>query len=272
MPQVAFATSQQAPEINDDERPVVDELHRRGVTVVAAIWDSPAVDWSQFDCVVIRSAWDYHLKAAEYEKWLQNFPADCNRLWNPASVVRENINKKYLTALAARGYSVVPTAIQPAGEEIQLAELLRRHGWQEVVIKPAVSASAHGTWRASLNTAEADQFKFASQVRTQEMLIQPYAPEVATHGEWSLVFFDGSYSHAVLKRPADGDFRVQREYGGNAVTAEPSPRLIEQAQAILSAFDQSLLYARIDGFERSGNFVLMELEINEPFLVSRLVP
>ena len=27
-----------------------------------------------------------------------------------------------------------------------------------------------------------------------------------------------------------------------------------------------LLYARIDGIERDGGFVLMELEINEPFL------
>jgi hypothetical protein len=30
--------------------------------------------------------------------------------------------------------------------------------------------------------------------------------------------------------------------------------------------DRPLLYARVDGIEREGRFVLMELEINEPFL------
>src|SRR5947207_4042176 len=90
--------------------------------------------------------------------------------------------------------------------------------------------------------------------------------EIAAQGEWSLVFFDGRFSHAALKTPATGDFRVHREFGGTSLSVEPSVSLIEQAGAVLSAVPHPLLYARIDGVVHGGRFMLMELEINEPFL------
>ncbi len=95
--------------------------------------------------------------------------------------------------------------------------------------------------------------------------MQPYCPEIAAD-EWSLIFFEGGYSHAVLKRPAPGDFRVQRHLGGRPEAAPPGARLVDEAAAVLAALGPSLLYARVDGIERDGGFVLMELEINEPFL------
>ena len=98
------------------------------------------------------------------------------------------------------------------------------------------------------------------------MLVQPYFPEIASSGEWSLMFLDGKYSHAVLKKPAGGDFRVQRHFGGKPEAAAPSGRLVDQASAILSKIGAPLLYARVDGIERDGDFVLMELEVNEPYL------
>ena len=80
------------------------------------------------------------------------------------------------------------------------------------------------------------------------------------------MFFDGEYSHAVLKKPASGDFRVQEELGGHGEPRDPSPAIVEQARRVLSHAAGPLLYARVDGIERDGGFVLMELEINEPFL------
>jgi hypothetical protein len=90
--------------------------------------------------------------------------------------------------------------------------------------------------------------------------------EIADKGEWSLEFFDGFYSHSVLKRPAAGDFRVTAFFGGESASAEPDPGLIDQSQSILAVVDHPLLYARVDGIERAGQFLLMELEINEPYL------
>ena len=152
------------------------------------------------------------------------------------------------------------------GDKEPLASIIARHAWQDVVVKPAVSASARGTWRASRVTTHESHERFAAQLLEQDLLVQPFCSEIALNGEWSLVFFDGEFSHGVLKRPADGDFRVQRHFGGHPTAAAPSPRLVEQAARILTTLGERLLYARVDGFERDGDFVLMELELNEPYL------
>jgi glutathione synthase/RimK-type ligase-like ATP-grasp enzyme len=266
MPSVAFVTYQQAPEVNEHDQLAAEILRQRGVAVTPAVWNDPQIDWAGFDCVVIRSAWDYYLKPARYANWLWSLENARVRLWNPPRVVLENMNKRYLTRLAERGVCVVPTKYLSASEAVVLRDVLQTCGWGEAVIKPAVSGCALGTWRTSLAAARADQGSFAAQLRSQDLLIQPYMPEIATQGEWSLVYFNGRYSHAVLKRPAEGDFRVHREYGGSSTSAEPGPALIEQAQSVLATVDSPLLYARVDGIEHAGHFILMELEINEPFL------
>src|SRR6266705_6638294 len=142
MPRVAFATYREAPELAEDDRLAAEELRRRGVDVEPAVWDLPGVDWARFDLVVIRSTWDYHLRPARYEAWVLGFLPPPGRLWNPASVVLATFDKRYLIDLAGRGVDVVPTAYVPAGDGPALRAIVEGQGWDEVVIKPAVSASA----------------------------------------------------------------------------------------------------------------------------------
>ncbi len=80
------------------------------------------------------------------------------------------------------------------------------------------------------------------------------------------MFLGGQLSHAVLKRPAEGDYRVQWEFGGRAVTAAPPPTLVADAEAVMAAAPGDPVYARVDGVEREGRLVLMELELIEPHL------
>jgi hypothetical protein len=90
---------------------------------------------------------------------------------------------------------------------------------------------------------------------------------VAEEGEWSLVFLGGEYSHAVLKRPAAGDFRVQEEFGGTSTMAEAPRSLRESAAQVLTAVEHPWLYARVDGVRGDdGRLLLMELEMLEPLL------
>jgi glutathione synthase/RimK-type ligase-like ATP-grasp enzyme len=266
MPSVAFATYEQSPELTDDDRLVADVLRRRDVDVHPVVWDAAGVDWPRFDRVIIRSTWDYHVKSSPYEAWVRSFLSRPNQLWNPPAVVLANLSKRYLIELARQGVNVVPTLCIEAGDGPPLLDIIERHGWDEVVIKPAVSASGRGTWRSSRAAAEGDQERFAGQSRAHDVLVQPYCPEVASYGEWSMVFFDGEYSHAVLKKPAEGDFRVQRHLGGTPVAAVPNAGLLAQASAIVQKVGGPVLYARVDGIARDGDFVLMELELNEPFL------
>ena len=263
---IAFVTCAQWPEVHGDDRLVADALRPHGFQVTPAVWNDPSVDWRQFASVVIRATWDYHLDADRYAAWLRGCEAEGINLWNPAAMVLSNIDKGYLGQLAAAGVPAVPIAYVARGRRQSLRALLERRNWTRAVVKPAVSASAYGTWRTSPATAAADQRLFDDEVLRRAMLVQPFVDEIVIAGEWSIVFFEGEYSHAVLKTPACGDFRVQEELGGRCEPRDPSPEIVEQARRVLAHAAAPPLYARVDGIERAGAFVLMELEINEPFL------
>ena len=281
---VALATEARLPQLTDDDRLLLAELLRRGVHAEPAVWDAPR-DWGAFDAVVVRSCWDSHLRRDEFVAWAERVAASGARLHDPAPMLVWNSDKRYLRELAARGIAVVPTAWVAAADDgpraPSLAAVLRAEGWNEAVVKPAISAGAYETWRTSADTAAADAARFAALVcgGAGEVLVQPFVEQVLRDGEWSLVFVAGRFSHAVRKRPASGDFRVQRQFGGRTEVSVPPPSLVRDAGAVLQAAAactglraEEVLYARVDGVERDGRLVLMELECVEPDLFFATAP
>lgn len=263
---VAFVTYSGLPDLSEDDRLTVEELRRRGAEVEPAVWDDPGVRWDRYDRVVIRSCWDYHKRLAALLGWLDRMEREAVPLWNPVSVVRGNVDKSYLVDLAAAGLPVVPTVYLEQGAAADLAGLLDERGWSEVVVKPSVSASAFRTRRIGRGEAPGAQAELDELLASSGVLIQPFMTEIQSGGEWSLIFLGGDFSHAVLKRPREGDFRVQQELGGSADLTVPAASLIEQARAILGQIREPWLYARVDGVEAGGTFTLMELELTEPSL------
>lgn len=263
---IAFATYAGLPGLSEDDRLAAAELVHLGAEVEAAVWDDPGVRWDGYDCVVIRSCWDYHLRAAEFLGWLGRLERAGVPLWNPAPVVRANMDKGYLVDLAAVEIPVVPTVRIEQGKPVSLARLLAERGWDEAVVKPSVSASAFRTRRVRRANAAAVQKELEGMLSASGVLVQQFLPEIQTRGEWSLLFFGGEYSHAVLKRPKAGDFRVQEELGGSSVLERPAPALVEQGRAVVGTIPAPWLYARVDGVEIDGVFTLMELELIEPLL------
>ncbi len=267
MPRIALATYATLPGLNDDDRLLVSALGKQGIPAVPAVWDSPDVEWGDFQGVLVRSCWDYHRRLPEFLEWIARLERDRQQvLWNPPELLRWNSHKGYLRDLGARGVSIVPTRWVARGEPCGLAEVLRHEGWGEAVVKPAVSASAFGAWSTTLTGAAPNQPKLDEMLRSGDVLVQPLVPEVRDPGEWSLVFFEGRFSHAVLKRPAAGDYRVQWEFGGSADASKPSRKLIADAERVLAAVPGDPLYARVDGVARDGRLALMELELIEPHL------
>jgi hypothetical protein len=263
---IALATYSKLPTLNDDDRLLIPALAALGVTAVPAVWDSDAVCWDEFQGVLIRSSWDYHLRPLEFLDWIARLERGGVGVWNPGALLRWNHHKRYLRDLAARGVATVPTRWLARGEPADLRALLADAGWRDVVIKPAVSASAFGTWRSSTATASRDQSRLEELLSAGDVMVQPLLSEVGDAGEWSLVFLGGSFSHAVLKRPAAGDYRVQWEFGGSAVSAVPPEGVQADAGRVIAAAPGDPLYARVDGVERDGRLVLMELELIEPHL------
>ena len=99
------------------------------------------------------------------------------------------------------------------------------------------------------------------------MIVQPMIEEIAVEGEFSLMLFDGEFSHAVVKRPKRGDFRVQPHLGGVTLPSAPPPGGIELAKQALAAAPATATYARVDMVpDDEGTLRIMELELVEPAL------
>jgi hypothetical protein len=88
---------------------------------------------------------------------------------------------------------------------------------------------------------------------------------ISTVGEWSLIFFGGGFSHAILKKPQPGDFRVQNDFGGTSQLADPPSHVLASATRAVQAVEPTI-YARVDGVIDESQFHLMELELIEPML------
>jgi hypothetical protein len=233
--------------------------------VDALPWDSPDVPWDLYAAAVVRSTWDYHRRPDAFRRWLDALSGLGARVWNPASLLRWNMDKRYLIDLPARLPVVRGELVEP-GTGTTLAAVLERRGWRSAVVKPAISASGEDTWRTDVESAGADGERFRALVARGAVLVQPFVEQVVKDGEWSLVYFRGAFSHAILKRPRAGEFRVQSQHGGRSEAGWPSLAVLSQAERVLAEVREPWLYARVDGCVVDGTFLLMELEMLEPAL------
>jgi glutathione synthase/RimK-type ligase-like ATP-grasp enzyme len=263
---VAIATCAQFSTVHPDDIYFVSVLERLGVQPVVCIWNDPLVDWKTFDAVLIRTVWDYFRHYAAFLAWLDTLDRLGVPTINDTHLIRWNSEKRYLLDIEQQGVPIIPTRVASAG---RLPEMLSSVGDGEIVIKPSVSGGAWHTVRGTLGTTA---FKDAVAALPDDLdfLVQPFVPEIATNGEWSLLYFAGAYSHAVIKRPASGDYRVQEEHGGIAVQATPDAAIVQAADKALAAAaalgHREQAYARVDGVVVGGQFRIMELELVEPLL------
>lgn len=278
---IAVATDRRNPAATADDSLALERLAARWhVKVEAVPWDVPT-RWDRYAAVLIRSTWDYHLRPAAFLEWAESVERSGAALWNPAAVVRWNADKRYLGEIARAGVPVVPTERIARGTAVDLGRLLRRLSWNQAIVKPAVAASSYRTGRVDADDPAAGTALLSAIHEEADALVQPFLPEVRRDGEWSFIYFDDgggalAFSHAVLKRPDPGDFRVQSEYGGTAEAAVPPRSLLRQADAAAATISRlvpgPLLYARIDGVVSAGThapegtFMLMEAELIEPAL------
>lgn len=263
---IAFVTSSVKPGFAVNDLHAVASLESSGAAVYPLPWDDESVEWKAFDLVVLRSCWNYQLYPEKFQRWIDRLEREKVKLANPSKTTRWNVHKGYLNELCQRGIDTPETFLVPKGTSCNLLSLLTTKQWDKVVVKPAISANALNTFVCPVSDAGQQQDKFDALVAHSDLLIQKFIPEVQEQGEWSVIFFDKEFSHAVIKRPASKDFRVQHDFGGTATPAEPPPFVIQQAKKIIELIDEPLLFARVDGVVSENKFILMELELIEPIL------
>jgi glutathione synthase/RimK-type ligase-like ATP-grasp enzyme len=259
---IVLATGQVMPHGPAAEDPLlIHALHRLRVTARIEPWGSEAT--SEARLVVVRTTWDYTEHLPDFLDWVRRTEAGTT-LVNPAEVIVWNSHKSYLTDLAGAGVPVIPTTVvDPGSSNTERAAALARYDG-DVVIKPVVAVGADRTIRVDPSDRAAATHLHAL-AETGGALVQPFVPAIVG-GEVSLIYLGGSYSHAVRKIPATGDYRVHVFYGGSIEPHTMTGAEREVAEAAFEAVPHDLSYARVDLVETAQGPSLMELELIEPQL------
>ena len=230
-----------------------------GYSVEARPWNDPG-HLGDFDLVTPLVAWGYHHDPRRWHDLLDMLEGEGIPTLNPVPLLRWNSDKHYLAELGAKGVATIPTWVVNALDEDALSQARIEFG-DELVIKPLVSASAHGTHRLG-RTDQVPDIALGMQ-----MMIQPYFSSVAEEGEYSLMLFGGEFSHCIVKRPKAGDYRVQPHLGGTEQPCPPPAGAIDLANAALGAAPAEAAYGRVDMVrDPNGKLAIIELELIEPAL------
>lgn len=256
----------------DDQR-AFGALAARGVDVSTVSWHDRDRAWDEFDLVVVRSTWDYHDHVDAFFDVLESIDRSPALLANPLAAMRWNARKTYLRDLRQRGVAIVPTIFGERLDHGELSALAAHFGHRQWIVKPDVGANASDVVRLRGRPDAARSRQLMETFGARGYLAQPFVADVTRCGEYSVFYFDGAYSHGILKTPAPGDFRVQEEHGGRISAIDPCPRLRETADRVCAALPSGCLYARVDlvGDEGRG-FDVMEVELIEPSLYLRMDP
>jgi len=259
---IALASCLDIPEPDPDEEAMLEAFRAAGAEARVLAWDDPKAPFADYDLVVIRSTWNYYANVEAFLAWVDRTP----NLRNRAEVVRWSAVKTYLRDLEERGVATVPTLFVAQGEKKDLTS----SPWDEIVVKPLVSAGSFRTERfARADFATKGQKFLDDLVRDRAAMIQKWMPAVDTYGERSLVWIDGEITHAVRKSPRFADGVEQVTAGEVPITGEERAFAMK---AVAAARAPDLLYARVDVIEDEGVHRVMELELVEPSLFFKQSP
>ncbi len=268
---VTIATHAEMPGGSTDDRLLADALAAAGARVRLSVWNDPDVDWSHSRRIVIRSTWDYHLDPVAWFRWLAA-ASSVSRVINDSGVVRWNSDKRYLLDLERAGVAIVPTEFVMRDRPVDLAALCAARGWRDIVVKPAIGASAKGAERfthASIAAGGgAAQAHLDALLLHGHALVQPFQDAVNDARERSLVYIGGAFSHAFTKPPflrGVGDGLGEQRHEPGAAERLLGDHALEAARGVAT-------YARVDVVPTPDGPRLMELELIEPDLGLRLSP
>jgi hypothetical protein len=227
-PRIVLASCRELPAGDGDDAGLVGALRRRGLHAHWLPWDDPGTE--RADLVILRATWDYPARRDEFLAWTRRVA----HLLNPAAVVAWNSDKHYLRDLAEAGVPVAASRFaEPGGAG---------PGLPSRVVSPADARVA---------------------VR-----------------ETACVFLGGEQSHAFTKAPMlpSGGQAPPLDGSGAVVTeslgpADPDAEIwelgygaLDVACALLGVARHELLYARVDVIGRTGDAVVLELDLIEPAL------
>lgn len=241
-------------------------LISKGLQVTRKAWDDPLVDWSSTQSVLFRTTWDYFDRFEEFSKWLDHVskvtvPINSNML------IRWNLDKHYLEDLDQKGIPIPKTRFIEKGEKTDLQSLHNELQCRESVLKPCISGAGRHTYRLNPSNYLDYENIFQELLEEESLMLQPFQYNIVSKGEISLMIINGKFTHAVLKKAKEGDFRVQDDFGGTVYHYQPNANEIVLAEKAVKACPEFPIYARVDMFlDNDNELAISELELIEPEL------
>lgn len=262
----AFITCAKYPDLIPDDNLLLTALRNKGYSCRAVVWHDAGIDWGSVRVVLLRSAWDYHMRFAEFCQWLEMVSSQA-LLINHIDLLRWNIDKRYLQELGDRGFSVIPTVFLERRKPVTISALMEERGWPDIIVKPSVGLSGYGV-KQIIRTPESllEGQKHIDDLPAQaDVLVQPYLPSVIGYGERSLVFFGGEFSHCVKKMR----FPTSAPHPPETLV-EPNNFELTLGNEIIKNIFPKPVYARVDLLALEDNQpCLVELELIDPVLFFR---
>ena len=251
---------------------VQEALKKLGLKTLRLAWDNSTFDWSETRSVLFRTTWDYFDRFDEFSVWLEKI-SKLTTLFNSENLIRWNIDKHYLRDLNVKGINIAKTYFIEKGQKTSLKQLHDNLGWQETVLKPCISGAARHTYKLNNNNLSDYETLFSELNSSESFMLQPFQHQIVSKGEISMMVFNGQFTHAVLKKAKQGDFRVQDDFGGTVHNYVPTADEILFAENTIKACAELPIYARVDIFtDNNGDIALSELELIEPELWFRHYP
>lgn len=230
-------------------------------------WRNENVNWNDYDAVIVRSTWDYQNNSEKFLEVLAKIDNSTAHLENDLEIMKWNMNKNYLYDLETKGVQIVETIWEKSFNPNSAYGYFDKLKSNEIIIKPNISANADNTFRLTREKLINNLQQIEKIFEAREFMVQPFLQNIIDEGEYSLFFFNGEFSHCVLKKPKEKDFRVQEEHGGKFKGVIPTEQQKTIGKNIVDKLSVLPLYGRTDLVRTADNdFALMELELIEPSL------
>lgn len=261
MKHLAILTDRTNCNLVPDEQGMDIVFLENGIKCSVIIWDE--VDWNQYKNILIRSPWDYSTKIDLFKQKISKAKVAGVNIIHSPEILYWNMDKSYLSELQAK-INVVQTICVENFKSSSTYAYFSKLG-PTLVFKPKVGAGGRDTFKVNIN----DDKDILKVLDKTSVLVQPYMASIVDEGEYSFIFFNSIFSHAVVKKAAKGEFRVQDNHGGTVSKYNPLKSELEEIQQMLNSIPYKTVYARVDVIRHKNSFYLMELEIIEPELFLR---
>lgn len=255
MKKVAIVSNDKFKNKIDEDINLQKELEINGIEADIISWKDITVDYSKYNCLILRSAWGYQNDYENFIRWL-NFLKQFNiSIFNSVDIIKNNIRKDMqFEILDKNNIHHIPTIFVKENLDIRLLN-------KDNVVKPIISGSGERTFKGDeVNLLSINQ---VMNEKDNGLMIQPYIEEVKD-GEYSIIYIDKENTHNMIRTP--GVFTQKKK---PFQVFDVPKKVLDLSNSVRDIKEyKDALYMRVD-IVNTKEPMVMEVELTEPDLLTR---